>query len=83
MAKEVSAWPMHPYLWRFLIRRIGDQVERVTRLECLEMAITIGEGDAVYRGAEVRGPTIREGGTVPAHEEWNVLITVHRLRVIG
>jgi hypothetical protein len=82
MAKEVSARPMHPYLRRFLIRRIWDQVERVTRFERLEMAIPIGEGNAVDRRTEVRRTAIRKGRTIPAHTGWNVSITVHRPRVI-
>ncbi len=68
---------MHPYLWRFLIRRVGDQVERITRFECLQMAIPIGESDAVDRSAEVRGTAIRKGRTITAHSGFRLGITVH------
>ena len=77
VAEEVSAWPVHPHLWRFLIRRIGDQIERVARLEGLQMAIPVGESDAVDRSSEVRRAPIRKGRTIAAHTGFNVRITVH------
>ena len=63
--EEISARPMHPYLRRLLVRWIGDQVERVARLERLQMAIPIGEGDAVYCSAKVGWAAIRKGRTIP------------------
>jgi len=82
VTKKVSSLPMHPDLWCFLIQWVGDQVECVTRLHVLQMAIPIGEGDPMDRGTKVRRPAIREGGTGLAHSGLNVPITVHRPRVI-
>lgn len=67
MAEEVPAGPMHPYLWRLLVRWIRDQVKRFTRFERLQMAIPIGECDAVDRSTEVRRPAIRERRGVSTH----------------
>ena len=78
VAKEVSARPVHPHFWRFLIRRIRDQVEGVAGLERSQMAIPVGEGDAVNRSSEVRWSAIRKGRTIPAHSGFNVRVTVHR-----
>ena len=72
VAKQISARPMYPDVGRLLVRRIGDQVERITSLECFQMAIAIGEGDAVDRCAKVRGPTIGERRTKAAHWGWDV-----------
>lgn len=78
MAEEVSTRPVHPYFWRFLIRRIGDQVKGVAGFEGSQMAIPIGEGDAVDRSPEVRWSAIRKGRTIPAHSGFNVRVTVLR-----
>jgi hypothetical protein len=59
VTKKISSLPMHPDLWCFLIRWVGDQVERVTRLHFLQMAIPIGEGDPMDGGTKVRRPAIR------------------------
>jgi hypothetical protein len=82
VAKKVSALPVHPYFWRFLIWRIGDQVKGITGFERNQMAIPIRERDAVDCSSEVRWPTIRKGRTLPAHSGVSVRVTVHRPRFI-
>ena len=67
---------------RFGLREEGFQASAIARLECFQMPITIGEGDTVDCGAEVRGPTIGERRAKPAHSGLDVGITVHRPRVI-
>ena len=82
MAEEVSAPPVHPYFWCFLIRRIRDQVKGVADFECSEMAIPIGEGDAVDRSPKVGWSAIWKGRTIPAHSGFDVRVTLHRPRFI-
>jgi hypothetical protein len=67
VTKKVSAQAVHPHFWRFLIRRIGDQVKRVASFECIQMAIPIGEGDTVDRSLETGWSAIRKRWTIPAH----------------
>ena len=67
VAKQISARPMYPNLGRLLIRRIGDQVERIAGLECFQMPIAITEGDTVDGCPKVRRPTIGERRTKIAH----------------
>ena len=78
VAEEVSARPVHPYFRRFLIGGIGNQVKQVAGYESIQMAIPIGEGDAMNRSSEVRWPAVRKGRTIPAHSGFNVRVTVHR-----
>ncbi len=82
MAEKVSAEPVHPYFRRFLIRGIGNQIKGVAGFKRGEMAITIGEGEAVDRGSEVGWSSIRKGRTVPAHSGFSVSVTVHCPRFI-
>ena len=82
MPEQVSARTMHPHLRRFLIRRIRDQIEGVTRFDLLQILIPIGERNAMNRSTEVRWPAIGERRSKPAHYGWIVGITVHRPRVI-
>ena len=81
VAKQVPSRPMHPYLGCFLIRRIGDQVERIARFDRPQMPVPIGESDAMDGSTEVRWPAIRERRTI-SHAGWDVWITVHQPRVI-
>lgn len=67
MAEQISARPMDPHLGGFLIWRIGDQIERVARCDILQMHVPIGKSDSMNRGTEVRGSTIRERRSKPAH----------------
>jgi hypothetical protein len=82
VAKDVSAWPVHPHFWRFLIRRIRYQIEGIAGFERSQMAIPICERDAVDRSSEARWSTIREGRTIPAHSGFRVRVTVHCPRFI-
>ena len=82
VAEKVSAGSVHPYFWRFLIWRIGDQVKGITGFECSQMAVPIREGEAVDRSSEVRWSTIRKGRTTPPHSGFSVRVTVHCPRFI-
>ena len=83
MAEKVSAGPVHPYFRRFLIGGIGNQVKRVAGFKRIQMAIPIGEGNAVDRSSEVRWPAIRKRGTIPPHSGFSLRVTVHRPWFIG
>jgi hypothetical protein len=63
VAEEVSTRTMHPDLRSLLIRRIRDQVERVSGFDFFQMAISIGECGAMHRSAKVRRPAIGERGS--------------------
>ena len=78
MSKEVTALTVYPDFRRFLIRGIRDQVEGIASFERSQMAVPVGEGDAVYRSPEVRRAAIRKRRTVPAHSGFGVRVMVHR-----